>query len=278
MRDDGRLGLVVYGVQDVMFDPFFLEHAREPFGFGHRGRSDQNGLPFFVALCDFLDDRVEFLVFGPINHIGIIGPDHLPVGGHDHHVQLVNFLELRGFRICGSGHSRKLLIHAEIILDRDGSQGLVFLADVDPFFRLDRLVKTIGPAPARHQAAGELVDDDHLAVFDHVIDVTLEDGVGLETLKDMMQGIDLPRIVEIMNAEQPLDFRHSGFRKRSRPALLIDGVVPLGFDGGALFLTRVSLDHRAPLQLRNNPIDHVILIGRFLRRAGDDERSPGFVD
>ena len=40
---------------------------------------------------------------------------------------------------------------------------------VHAFLRLDRLVQAVGPAPARHQAAGELVDDDDLAVLHDVV-------------------------------------------------------------------------------------------------------------
>jgi hypothetical protein len=41
--------------------------------------------------------------------------------------------------------------------------------DLHPFLGLDRLVQAVAPAPARHQAAGELVDDDDFAVLHHVV-------------------------------------------------------------------------------------------------------------
>jgi hypothetical protein len=42
------------------------------------------------------------------------------------------------------------------------------------FLGLDRLVQAVRPAAARHQAAGEFVDDDHLAVLHHVMLVLVE--------------------------------------------------------------------------------------------------------
>ena len=42
---------------------------------------------------------------------------------------------------------------------------------------LDRLVQAVAPAAARHQAAGELVDDHDRAVLDHVVDVEVEQRV-----------------------------------------------------------------------------------------------------
>ena len=55
------------------------------------------------------------------------------------------------------------------------------------FLRLHRLVQAVGPAPPGHQAAGELIDDDHLAFLDDVVDVALENRVRFERLLDVVQ-------------------------------------------------------------------------------------------
>jgi hypothetical protein len=52
--------------------------------------------------------------------------------------------------------------------------------DLHAFLGLDRLVQAVRPAPARHGAAGELVDDHHLAVLDDVLDVAPEQRVGAQ--------------------------------------------------------------------------------------------------
>ena len=91
----------------------------------------------------------------------------------------------------GAGHARELCVHAEIVLDGDGGEGLVLLADVHPLLGLHRLVQPVGPAPARHEAAGELVDDDDLAFLDDVVHIALEDVVGLERLVHVVQGVDV---------------------------------------------------------------------------------------
>ena len=139
-------------------------------------------------------------------------------------------------------------------------------------------MQAIRPAPAGHQSAGEFVDDDDFAVFDDVINVALENRVRFERLLHMMQGIDLARIIEIMHAEQPLDFRHAGLGQRHRAAFLVDRIVALGFDRGAIFLRGVALNDRAALQLGNDAINDVILVGGFFRRSGDDQRRARFID
>ena len=53
------------------------------------------------------------------------------------------------------------------------------LSILHALLRLDRLVQPVRPAPARHEPAGELVDDDDLAVLHDVVDVALEERVRL---------------------------------------------------------------------------------------------------
>ena len=66
--------------------------------------------------------------------------------------------------------------------------------------RLDRLVQAVAPAAARHQAAGELVDDDDFAVLHHVVDVVVEDGVGAQRLVDVVEELHVLGIVEARRA------------------------------------------------------------------------------
>ena len=96
-------------------------------------------------------------------------------------------MELLGLGVGGAGHAGQLLVHAEVVLEGDRGQGLVLVLDLDAFLGLDRLVQAVGPAAARHEAAGELIDDEHLAFLDHVIHVPLEQGMGAQRLLHMME-------------------------------------------------------------------------------------------
>ena len=76
---------------------------------------------------------------------------------------------------------------SEVVLKRDRREGLVLSLDLDPFLGFDRLVEAVAPPSARHESAGELVDDDHLAFLDHVFHVPLEQHVGAQRLVDMVE-------------------------------------------------------------------------------------------
>ena len=66
----------------------------------------------------------------------------------------------------------------------------------DLLLRLDGLVQAVAPAAARHQASGELVDDDDLAVLHHVVDVALEERVRAQRLVDVVEQRHVRRVVE----------------------------------------------------------------------------------
>ena len=78
----------------------------------------------------------------------------------------------------GTGHPRELVVQLEVVLQRDGGEGLVLLFDPNAFLGLDRLVESLRPAAALQDATGELVDDLHLTLGHHVVDVGLEQLLG----------------------------------------------------------------------------------------------------
>ena len=60
----------------------------------------------------------------------------------------------------------------------------------------ERLMQPFRIAPARHHAAGELVDDDDLAVADDIVLVALEQLVRPQGLIDVMHDRDVLDVVE----------------------------------------------------------------------------------
>ena len=89
---------------------------------------------------------------------------------------------------------------------------LVLVLDRDLFLRLDRLVQPVGPAPADHQAPGELVDDDDFAVLHHVVLVAVEKMVRAERRVQMVDQIDVRRLVQARARRQQADVRQDLFR------------------------------------------------------------------
>ena len=207
------------------------------------------GWPALVALGDLLDHGVELLALALVDHVGVVGAAHDLVRRHHHDVELVGLLELDRLGVGRAGHAAELRVHAEVVLDGDGGERLVLALDLHALLRLDRLVQPVRPAPARHEAAGELVDDDDLAVLHHVVDVALEERVRLQRLRDVVQGVDLARVVEVRDAEQPLALRDALLREHGVAVLLVDRVVDLAREA------------------RDDAVHRVVELARLLGRA-----------
>ena len=74
-------------------------------------------------------------------------------------------------------------------------------ATVTPFFGLDGLVQAIGIAAADHEAAGELIDDDDLAVLHDIVDIPLHDAAGGDGLIDVVGQGEVFGVIEALDAE-----------------------------------------------------------------------------
>ena len=144
-------------------------------------------------------------------------------------------------------------------------------------------MQAVAPAAAGHQAAGELVDDDDLAVLDHVVDVELEERVRAQRLVDVVEQRHVGRVVEAVRRlqavrEHLLGLGHAALGQRDRLVLLVDDVVAGRLELLALLGLDVALGDGARLQPRDDAIDFVVEVGRFLGRARDDQRRPRLVD
>ena len=197
LGDDLGLVLVVLGVQHDVLDAAAPAACRRaaptsrprPCRPGPAGRP-----PASRAMSSTMASN--FSRFGLVDDVGLLDAGQRPVGRHDHDVELVDLVELLGLGVGRAGHAGELVVHAEVVLEGDGGERLVLALDLHLLLGLDGLVQAVAPAAARHQAAGELVDDDDLAVLDDVVDVALEEGVGAQALLHVVQQRHVGRVVE----------------------------------------------------------------------------------
>src|SRR5438477_4742577 len=273
---DLGLALVVFRVEDLMADAALLEELGHGFGLLDGHGADEHGLALLVALDDVLDDGVELLALGLVDDIRVVDPDQVAVGRHDGDVELVDLGELLGLCLGRARHPRQLVVHPEVVLEGDRGQRLVLALDAHAFLGLHRLMQAVRPAASGHHAAGELVDDDDLAVLDHVVDVAPVERVCAQPLLHVVEDRDVLRVIEVVDVEQPLAGGDSLLGQRHRLGLLVDDVIAL-----ALLLDFRQLafhDRCRALQLRNEPIDLVVELRGFFGRTRDDQRRACLVD
>ena len=197
---------------------------------------------------------------------GEVVADHLLVGRDGHDLELVDLVELLGLGHRRAGHAGQLVVQAEVVLEGDRGQGHALALDAQALLGLDGLVQALAPAPARHLAAGELVDDDDLAVLDDVVAVALVQGVRAQGLLEVA-GQPRVGVVQVVDAEEPLHLVHTLFGGTDGAVLEVDEVV-------AALLGALG----ALLEAGHEPGEGEVQVGRLLGLAADDERRARLVD
>ena len=225
LRDNLRLALVILGVQDLVLEPAALQQARQRLRNLDIGRPDQHWQAALMLALDLLHDRVVLLFACLVDEVVLVDPADGPICRNYGHVELVDLVELGFFRLRRARHARELLVHAEVVLDRDRGESLGLFTDGHTFLRFHRLVQPIRPAPARHQASREFVHDEDLALLHDVLDVFFVQRVRLQQLVDDVQRLALDRVLRLHHAP-PLDL--FGRRQLGVVLQLVDGVRDIG--------------------------------------------------
>ena len=107
------------------------------------------GWPLVIQLLDLPGGVAEFFLFGAVDDVLKLLAPQRAVGGDDGDVEFIDLFELRRFRVGRAGHAGQLLVHAEIVLEGDGGERLIFPLDLDALLGLDGLVQPVATSGGR---------------------------------------------------------------------------------------------------------------------------------
>lgn len=270
---------MLLGVQYLMTDAVLVKQCRELLGDLDRRGADQDWSATLTFRANVRDDRIELLRLGQVDKIVMILAHHRSMGGNRNHLKAINMLKLISFSVGSPGHAGKLFIQPEVVLEGDRRDGLVFGARRQPFLDFDSLMQTIGPAPARHGATSELVDDDDLAITHDVMVVATKQVVRAQRGVELLEQADIADIVQRVVGieqsafgEQRLDTLMTEFSEVDLTTLFVNpeitGLATTLFNVLALLAT----------QPRNQRIDISIMPRRRFGGTGDDQWCPRLID
>ena len=190
-----RLLLVQLRVKDVMFDFTDIEHFAQELGYLDGSSTYQYRSTLLYHSYDLINDRIVFLAFGAIDTVVHIDTCNGFIGRDDHYIEFVDIPELACFGLGRTGHTGELVVHTEIVLQRDSSERLRSSLHFDVLLGFHSLMQTIGPTTTFHDTTGLLINDLHFTVIDDIIDIFLEEGVGFEQLVNGMHTFGFNTIV-----------------------------------------------------------------------------------
>ena len=248
-------------VQHLVGNVGNVKQGRHDFGGFHGSGTQQHRLALLVALGNIAHDGGKLLLLGTEDQIVLVFANHRLVGRNREHAQLIGAHELRGLGFCGTGHARQLVVHAEVVLQGDGGEGLVLSLDFHVFLGFDCLVQTFVVTTTRQDTAGVFVDDEHFTASHHVVAVAQEQFLGLDGVVQVADQCGVVRLVQVVDAEIILDLVDAWIENADDLLFLVDLIV----------LVTGELEHQT-CEL-TVPTGHVAF-----GRTGDDQRGTGLVD
>ncbi len=228
----------------------------------------------------FVHYRIELAALGAVYNVVIVYAPERLIRGDLHNVQPVYGLELRFLGLGCSGHAGKLMVHPEIILERDGGKGFILALHLNVLLGFQRLMQSVAVSPAHHETAGEFVNYKHLTVLHNVVLVPCEQGMRLEGLNYMVVYFGIGGVRYIVYAEEGLRLALSLLGKRDRARLYVAHIVSaflLRFAHhnvrlGKLFY--VFTPHKAAYEA----VRLGVHIGGLFARTGNYKRRARFID
>ena len=121
-------------------------------------------------------------------------------------------------------------------------------------------MEAVAPPSSGHEPACEFVDDNDLAVLDHVVDVPVEEVMRAESLYDMVEDLEVRRVIDVAYPEGLFYLVGPFLRRGNLPCLFVEREIDLFF------------------KLHDHIVYIVVKLSRLFGRARYDKRRPGFVD
>ena len=139
-----------------------------------------------VALFNVFDNSFKFSVNSTINKVIKILALNRAVRWNNLNRNVINLAELCVLGHCSTGHTRKLVIHKEVVLEGNSCQSLVLFPHLNVFFCLNCLMEAFRITTTFHNTTSKLINNLNFTVNDNILLVTMEHILSLQRLLKMI--------------------------------------------------------------------------------------------
>ena len=182
LSDNLRLALMELSVQNVMLNATLRKNARNTLGIVNRNGTDQHRLTILVTLFNVSYNSLKLSVNGAIDQVIEVFTLYRAIRWNNLNRNVINLTELCVLGHCGTGHTRKFVVHEEVVLEGNSCQSLVLFTYLNVLFCLNCLMKTLRITTAFHNTTSKLINNLNFAVNDNVLLITMEHVLSLQRL------------------------------------------------------------------------------------------------
>ena len=190
------------GVQYIMRNVAHLQHLAQQLRNFYRCGTNQYWATSIACLLNLIDDGTVFLAGSLIYTVIQVLTQDRAVGRNLNYIELIDIPELTRLGACRTGHTCELVVHTEVVLECDGSEGLCCSLYLYMLLSLYSLVQAIAPAATLHDTTCLLIHDLHLTVHDYILVVLIKHGVSLQ---ELLQGVNTLALYAVVSQQLVLD-------------------------------------------------------------------------
>ena len=244
-----------------------------------------------MDLVYLVDDGIPLVAFVEVYLVVFILSCNRLVRRNCDYVKLVDFAELNGFRCCRTGHSGKLRIHPEEVLERDCRKRPVPLCNLQVLLCFYGLMESVTVATSFKYASREFIDYLDLSVLYDIVYVCMVEYVCTDCLGEVVHVFEVLLVEnrgvggnQVVLMQYVVDFVHAPVGERNPLALFIDLVFAwkrLSLLRGHVYFFRIVVGLRILCDLGEHVhvlVDLVVLERVVLSLTGNDQRSPCLID
>ena len=221
---------MLLGIEHFVFNAVFIEFARQQFALLHADSTDQNWLAFFVLLFDISNDCLKLCGFGLKNQVCLVDTHHLTISWDGNNLEPICIHQFGCFGLRSTCHAGKFVVHAEIVLQGDCRERLIFFLDLDALFGLNGLVNSLTPTTAFKNSTCEFVDDFYFTILDDVVLIALIQHRSLECYLQLVHQVLLHFVIQIGNAKLLLHFFNSSFGWNHDALVFFDFIINVSLE------------------------------------------------
>ena len=223
------LALVILCVQNFEWNVLFFEVSSDAFVVCDRIGTNEHWLTAIMVFMNLSSNRLKLGSFSAIDKIVFIDTNDWLVRWNLNYIERINLLELFCLSKCRTGHTGKLIVKTEEVLEGNSCESSRLFTNLDTFLSFDSLMKTFIVAAAMHETTSVLINNHNLArVSDNIILIALEESLCAESLLEMINNTSILSAIESLNTKNLLDFFYASISQGNRAAFFIDNIIFVG--------------------------------------------------
>ena len=143
LRNNLRLSCVLLGIKHIMLYAAQFEHSAQQLRHLHRSSTHKHRTSLLLKLHNLLYYGIILILLGLVNLVILILSYNRFVGRDGNNLQLVDRPELTRLCLGCTCHTRKFMIHSEVVLQSNGCKGLGCRLHLYILLCLNCLMKTL---------------------------------------------------------------------------------------------------------------------------------------